>query len=186
MAAILAASHQDPTHHPRFAMLFAHPPRALEGTVNCTRAGFKKLHSFHPESCFAGLNRLNSLKGLQRLHKKGFAEANNWAIRPAMATVTKKDLVNRLSNKMGLTQNQVIDLLETFLGTLTEALAAGDDVTLRTFGTFEVKVSRGKIGRNPNRPEVPVSIPDRCVVRFKPGQELKDQVAAIPVHKRQS
>jgi nucleoid DNA-binding protein len=41
-------------------------------------------------------------------------------------------------------------------------------------------VAKAKIGRNPNRPQAEVKIPDRCVVRFKPGKELKDAVASLP------
>jgi hypothetical protein len=42
-------------------------------------------------------------------------------------------------------------------------------------------VSRRKIGRNPKRPDVPIVIPDRHVVRFRPGGKLETLVAAVPV-----
>jgi len=98
-----------------------------------------------------------------------------------MATVTKKEIAARLSNKTGMTQHETSDLVEALLQTLADALGAGDAVTFRTFGTFEVRVARGKIGRNPNQPAKAVPIPDRCVVRFKPGHELKQRVAALPL-----
>jgi nucleoid DNA-binding protein len=44
-------------------------------------------------------------------------------------------------------------------------------------------VAKAKVGRNPNKPEDSVIIPDRCVVRFKPGRELKAVVAALPPKK---
>lgn len=97
-----------------------------------------------------------------------------------MATVTKRELVGKLSDRMGVTQQQASAWVETFLDELTGALVKGDEVTLRTFGTFEVKVAKGKIGRNPNRPDEEVRIPDRCVVRFRPGRELKEKVAGLP------
>jgi len=52
-------------------------------------------------------------------------------------------------------------------------------VTLRRFGTFEVRVSKAKVGRNPNKPGSEMRIPPRSVVRFKPGNELKLQVAGV-------
>ena len=98
-----------------------------------------------------------------------------------MPSVTKKDIVSRMSDKMGITQQEASDALETVLESIATALAQGEDVTFRTFGTFELRVSKGKLGRNPNKPEVAVRIPDRYVVRFKPGRELKDQISALPV-----
>jgi nucleoid DNA-binding protein len=97
-----------------------------------------------------------------------------------MATVTKREMIGKLSDRMGVTQQQASDWVEALLEELTGALAKGDEVTFRTFGTFEIKVSKGKVGRNPNRPEEEVRIPDRCVVRFRPGRELKDKVAQLP------
>jgi len=97
-----------------------------------------------------------------------------------MATVTKREMVGKLSDRLGVTQQQSSAWVEAFLDELTGSLANGDEVTFRTFGTFEVKVAKGKIGRNPNRPDEEVRIPDRCVVRFRPGRELKDKVAGLP------
>ena len=98
-----------------------------------------------------------------------------------MSNVTKRDLVIDLSNKNGLTQSQVVDLVESFVGLLAARLAEGRSVSLRGFGTFEVRVAKSKIGRIPHQPGTEVRIPKRCVVRFKPGGELKDAVAKVPV-----
>jgi nucleoid DNA-binding protein len=99
-----------------------------------------------------------------------------------MATVTKKDIVNRLSDKLGITQQQASTTLDATLETIAAALASGDDVTFRTFGNFEICLAKGKIGRNPKNPDASIQIPDRYVVRFRPGQELRDQIATLPVH----
>lgn len=98
-----------------------------------------------------------------------------------MANVTKRDLVIDLSNQAGLKQAQVEELIESFVELVSKRLAEGHDITLRGFGTIEVRVAKAKIGRNPNRPGSEVNIPDRCVVRFKPGRELKERVAQVPV-----
>jgi nucleoid DNA-binding protein len=99
-----------------------------------------------------------------------------------MATVTKKDIVNRLSDKLGVTQAQSTEALEAIIEIISKSLVEGHDVALRTFGTFEVRLTKGKLGRNPTRPEIEVAIPPRHVIRFKPGIEIKATVAALPVN----
>jgi len=100
-----------------------------------------------------------------------------------MASVTKRELVNDLSNETGMKQNDVSQLVDAFIELVGKKLEEGNHVTFRTFGTFELRVARSKIGRNPNKPGSKVRIPDRCVVRFKPGRELKNRVASLPPEK---
>ena len=100
-----------------------------------------------------------------------------------MATVTKRELINDLSNQTGLKQHDAATFVDAFIELVGKRLAEGNDVTFRTFGTFEIRVAKAKIGRNPNKPGAEVRIPDRCVVRFKPGRELKNGVAALPPEK---
>ena len=94
-----------------------------------------------------------------------------------MPNITKRDLVVELSNRTSQTQGLVFELLQSTLDLITEQLAAGNDVTLRRFGTFELRVAKAKVGRNPNKQGSEMQIPARTVVKFKPGTELKDQVA---------
>lgn len=96
-----------------------------------------------------------------------------------MPTVTKRDLVNRISNLTGLTQQQVFDVIQKTLDEITNDLAKGDTVVMRNFGTFEVKVTKAKVGRNPKDPSKDVPIPPRAVVKFKPGKEMKELVAPV-------
>ncbi len=98
-----------------------------------------------------------------------------------MATVTKKDIITRMSDTLGVTNAQSAQALDTLIDIISSALSRGDDVALRTFGTFEVRLTKAKLGRNPAQPHVAVPIPPRHVVRFKPGQELKESVAALPM-----
>jgi len=94
-------------------------------------------------------------------------------------TLTKRDLVIRISNETGLIQQQVLDVLQKTLDYIAEALAKGDKVELRNFGVFEVKVRKARIGRNPNHPEKDVPIPERAVVKFKPGKEMREAVLKL-------
>ena len=100
-----------------------------------------------------------------------------------MSTITKKELVADLSNATGVKHADALALVEAFMELVSKHLAEGSEITLRTFGTFDLRVAGGKIGRNPKQPNSEVMIPDRCVVRFKPSKELKARVAAVPVHK---
>src|SRR6187397_2973139 len=90
--------------------------------------------------------------------------------------LTKRDLVMRISEETGLNQSHVFDVVQKTLDYIAEALAKGDKVELRNFGVFEVKVRRARIGRNPNAPETDVPIPERSVVKFKPGKEMRAEV----------
>ena len=94
-----------------------------------------------------------------------------------MATITKRDLVIRISNETGLTQQEVFNVVQTFIDEVTNSLASNDDVVLRNFGAFQVTKTKPKIGRNPNKPDAAVPIPARAVVKVKPGKELEEKVA---------
>jgi nucleoid DNA-binding protein len=95
-------------------------------------------------------------------------------------TLTKRDLVIRISEESGLVQQQVLDIVQKTLDYIAQSLAKGDKVELRNFGVFEVKVRKARIGRNPNSPETDVPIPERSVVKFKPGKEMRAEVLKLP------
>src|SRR5215471_15015911 len=91
-------------------------------------------------------------------------------------TLTKRDLVIRISTETGLIQQQVLEVVQKTLDYISEALSNGDKVELRNFGVFEVKVRKARIGRNPNAPAKDVPIPERSVAKFKAGKEMRAQV----------
>jgi len=95
-------------------------------------------------------------------------------------TLTKRDLVMRISEETGHVQQQVLEIVQKTLDYIAEALARGDKVELRNFGVFEVKVRKARIGRNPNAPATDVPIPQRSVVKFKPGKEMRAEVLKLP------
>ena len=95
-------------------------------------------------------------------------------------TLTKRDLVIRISNETGLVQQQVFDVVQKTLDYISEALSKGDKVELRNFGVFEVKVRKARVGRNPNKPATDVPIPARSTVKFKAGKEMRAEVLKLP------
>jgi nucleoid DNA-binding protein len=94
-------------------------------------------------------------------------------------TLTKRDLVTRISSETGLVQQQVLEVVQKTLDHIAEALARGDKVELRNFGVFEVRVRKPRVGRNPNSPENDVPIPARSVVKFKSGKVMRAEVLKI-------
>jgi len=94
-------------------------------------------------------------------------------------TLTKRDLVVRISEETELVQQQVFEVVQKTLDYISEALAKGEKVELRNFGVFEVKVRKARVGRNPNAPETDVTIPQRAMVKFKAGKEMRAAVLKL-------
>ena len=93
--------------------------------------------------------------------------------------MTKRDLVVRISNETGLIQHRVLEIVQKTLDGIAEAVAEGKTVELRNFGVFEVKIRKARVGRNPQIPETDVPIPQRAVVKFKAGKELREAVLKL-------
>ncbi len=93
--------------------------------------------------------------------------------------MTKRDLVVRIANETGLIQQDVAVVLQKSLDYIIEALQEDQTVEFRNFGVFEVSTRKSRIGRNPNKPEDVVTIPERRVVKFKPGKIMKQRITGI-------
>ena len=93
--------------------------------------------------------------------------------------MTKRDLVIRISSETGIVQQQVLDVIQKTLDYISQSVAQGRKVELRNFGVFEVKIRKARVGRNPNAPETDVPIPERAVVKFKPGKEMREKVIKL-------
>lgn len=89
--------------------------------------------------------------------------------------MNKTDLINRISEKSGLTKRDVETVLNNFVGEVTDALSSGDKVQLIGFGTFETRKRSGRTGRNPQNGDT-ISIPESVVPAFKAGNKLKEAV----------
>jgi len=92
--------------------------------------------------------------------------------------MTKRDLVVRISRETGVVQESVYAIVQKSLDYIAEALVRGETVEFRDFGVFEICTRKARIGRNPNRPQNVVQIPERKVVKFKPGKKMKADVLA--------
>jgi nucleoid DNA-binding protein len=98
--------------------------------------------------------------------------------------MTKRDLVLQIIEETDMARQDVTFLVQRTLDLISAAVAKGKTVEIRNFGVFEVKVSKARIGRNPNRPEIDVPIPQRAIVKFKPGKEMREAVLKLsPSHR---
>lgn len=93
--------------------------------------------------------------------------------------MTKRDIVVKISSETGLTQSDVAVVVQRTLDYMGDELAAGKNIELRNFGVFEVKIRKSRKGRNPNKPKNEVVIPERVVVKFRAGKELKERVEKL-------
>jgi len=66
-----------------------------------------------------------------------------------MKNLTKREIVINISEKTGLIQQDVHQIIQLVLGQIIDAVAEGRNVELRNFGVFEVKVRKPRVGRNP-------------------------------------
>ena len=89
--------------------------------------------------------------------------------------MTKSDLIAQLSRKMDIPTWEAVSIINTLLSTMSEALAKGDNIEIRGFGSFSVKEYESYTGRNPKSGETLKVSPKKLPV-FKVGSELKERV----------
>ena len=93
--------------------------------------------------------------------------------------MTKRDLVVKIARETGFIQNDVAEVVQKTLDYIAADLIEGNTIELRNFGVFEIKVRKSRKGRNPNQPKNEVIIPERAVVKFRAGKELKEAVEKL-------
>ena len=92
------------------------------------------------------------------------------------STMTKKKLIQKISQEKGLHPNEVRQVIQAFLDRMTQALSQGERLEFRDFGVFEVVLRKQKIGRNPKNADVPIVIPSRRAVKFTPGKKMRERI----------
>lgn len=90
--------------------------------------------------------------------------------------MTKAELITAVAEKSELSKKDSEKAVAAVVDAITEALVAGDKVSLVGFGTFETKTRNERQGINPITKE-PITIAAATVPTFKPGKALKDVVA---------
>lgn len=96
-----------------------------------------------------------------------------------MKTITRRDLVESISQRTGVKRTEVLSIIDTLLEEIVGSLSSSHKIVMRNFGVFYVQETKAKVGRNPKSPDKPIPIPSRHIVRFKAGKNLREKVLAI-------
>lgn len=90
-------------------------------------------------------------------------------------TLTRADLADAVYREVGLSRKTSQDLVEQLLEDMIQRLILGEEVKLSSFGNFNVRSKRQRIGRNP-KTGVEVPITPRRVMVFRASHVLKDRI----------
>ena len=93
--------------------------------------------------------------------------------------MVKSELLHALSEKLPELQIKDVELaLNCMLNQMADALAQGERIEIRGFGSFDLRHRPPRIARNPRTGEA-VDLPAKVTVHFKPGKEMRDRVNAV-------
>jgi nucleoid DNA-binding protein len=92
-----------------------------------------------------------------------------------MGNITKKDLVEKISDRTGLTQVDTKIVVETFLDAVSKTLRNGKNIEIRGFGRFKIKEKKARMARNP-RTNVHIQVPAGYKPVFEASKELRKRI----------
>ncbi|WP_240099309.1 integration host factor subunit beta [Thermomonas flagellata] len=93
--------------------------------------------------------------------------------------MTKSELIELLARRQPHLKADDVDLaVKALLQMMTAALARGQRIEVRGFGSFSLHFRPPRTGRNPKTGEA-VALPGKHVPHFKPGKELREGVADV-------
>ena len=92
-----------------------------------------------------------------------------------MTTVTKKELISRISENTQAKRVLVKCIIQAFLNEIVSELCKNNRLEFRDFGVFETRTRAGRIAQNPKTLER-VEVPARRMVKFKMGRLLRDNL----------
>lgn len=92
-----------------------------------------------------------------------------------MKTVTRADLCEAVYRKLGLSRTESAELVNLVLTEICDCLARGESLKVSSFGTFDVREKRERMGRNPKTGEQ-VPIEPRRVMVFRASNVLKKRI----------
>ena len=101
--------------------------------------------------------------------------------------MTKKELAKAIAQAAGVTQGQALDIVQQVFDEIVQTLVQEGRIELRNFGIFEVHRRQAWQARNPRTGEQ-VLVPERAVIRFTPGRQLRlrvRQLATLPDRNQQ-
>ena len=96
--------------------------------------------------------------------------------------MTKSELIERIAQDLAERNSQLLPkdielAVKTILEQMSQALASGERIEIRGFGSFSLHYRAPRVGRNP-KTGVSVGLAGKYVPHFKPGKELRERVNA--------
>jgi integration host factor subunit beta len=95
-----------------------------------------------------------------------------------MATITKKELIDRIADRTSTKRVQVKRVVQQFLDEIVSELGKANRLEFRDFGVFETKVRKARKAQNPKTLE-PVEVPKKRTVKFKVGRLMKEKLSSL-------
>jgi integration host factor subunit beta len=89
--------------------------------------------------------------------------------------MNKSELIEALAEKTNLPIREASSITNTLIDTMSDALASGDSIEIRGFGSFVVKEYDSYIGRNPKTGEK-IKVAPKKLPFFKVGKDLREKV----------
>lgn len=89
--------------------------------------------------------------------------------------MTKADIVNEIAKSTGIEKGAVLETVEKFMEVVKDSLANGENVYLRGFGSFIIKVRSEKTARNISK-GTSIIIPEHKIPAFKPAKVFMEDV----------
>ena len=96
-----------------------------------------------------------------------------------MATITKKELIDRIAEKTNCKRVQVKRIVQSFLDEIIDELGNSNRLEFRDFGVFESKFRAARVAQNPKTLER-VEVPPKRTVKFKVGRLMKLKLQNMP------
>ena len=89
--------------------------------------------------------------------------------------MTKADIVNQIAKLTGVEKIQVQAIVEAFMDSVKAAMAEGQNVYLRGFGSFIIKKRAMKVARNISK-NTTITIPEHNIPAFKPSKSFSNEI----------
>lgn len=90
-------------------------------------------------------------------------------------TLTRAELGEEIHEQVGLSRSESVQMVETVLDAVSDALVRGENVKISSFGSFVLRDKNRRMGRNPKTGEE-VPIEPRRVMTFRPSQIMRDKI----------
>lgn len=109
-------------------------------------------------------------------YKNGLNEENYMSGEIVSRSMMKSELIELMARKQNHLAYKDVELaVKSLLEQMSEALATGERIEIRGFGSFSLHFRPPRAGRNPKTGDS-VSLPGKYVPHFKPGKELRERV----------